>query len=695
MFLSLKAHYVSFFLKVFSLQRKKLRCRREAILKLFKQRTLNGGMLKKTKEKLGKRWFFIILILIAIILIFLIAKLYLYINFILGNDTSVKLSSTTEFLSLHHKENASVEYEASVTANPLCKVTCSAEFKDLSSNNLLDEAEFTIQPGTPVKKQYSIISPSTGIGNKLYRFKMQCTSIKTILCHTDEQKATRSSLLILEYNNTDEEEAQYKILEEQIKLSLQAINKIETTLSTLKNASSQLDKHADTSLLLLRESALKDRLFSLKVELSTLTSPENTEPPFILMQKYIPISNKISESENELSSINEALSRNLAVYNLVAKEFKESRSTLASITTPENLTELNATILLFNELVEFATKRNSLEEKQAKLSSLKQKLSKLSNAGNLTNITLPKMVEFNLEPVAINYPEFQPIEITFQEKIKECNLLNKSQKCCTDESCKSQNYPIIIIHGHAISESNSAEYSLEGFNQIQDALEEQGYINGGAITLYTEKTTPELRLGYFNKPFTFRASYYFDVFKEPENYKVVQTKSENIDTYAIRLKELVSIAKYKTGKQKVNIIAFSMGGLVARRYLQIFGSEEVNKLILIGTPNHGTSGEVAAICPVTGGELECRDMHRDSLFINKLNRNQQPDIPVYNILGTGCSMLDGPGDGAVLEESAKLDFAKNFIIKGKCREKFYPLHLDLLNIEMYPEVYEKVKQSLR
>ncbi len=189
-------------------------------------------MLRKTKEKLGKKWFFIILVVIAIILIFIIAKLYLYINFILGNDTSVKLSSTAEFLSLHHKENSSVEYEASVTANPLCKVTCSAEFTDLSSNISLDEAEFTIQPGTPVKKQYSIMAPQTGIGNKLYRFKMQCTSIKTLICHTDEQKATRSSLLILEYNNTEEEQAQYALLEEQIKLSLQTINKIETTLNS-------------------------------------------------------------------------------------------------------------------------------------------------------------------------------------------------------------------------------------------------------------------------------------------------------------------------------------------------------------------------------------------------------------------------------------------------------------------------------
>jgi uncharacterized alpha/beta hydrolase family protein len=198
-----------------------------------------------------------------------------------------------------------------------------------------------------------------------------------------------------------------------------------------------------------------------------------------------------------------------------------------------------------------------------------------------------------------------------------------------------------------------------------------------------------------NIPLTIRASYYFDVFKQPENYIIVQAKSENIDTYSIRLKELIDIIKHKTGKTKVNIMAFSMGGLVARRYIQIFGADSVNKLILIGTPNKGTVGRIKDICPLTGEKLECRDMDANSLFINKLNSEPLPKIPIYNIVGTGCIMKEGIGDGAVLEEKAILEGANNYIINGTCRSTVYPLHLDLRNLDLYPEVYDIIKKALK
>lgn len=236
---------------------------------------------------------------------------------------------------------------------------------------------------------------------------------------------------------------------------------------------------------------------------------------------------------------------------------------------------------------------------------------------------------------------------------------------------------------------------MEGFNQIQKKLEEEGYLNAGTTTLFTTKNAKQGNWSLIPAPLTIRVSYYFDIFKEPENYVAVQTKSENIDTYAIRLKDIIDIVKYKTGKPKVNIVAFSMGGLVARRYLQIFNDESVNKIILIGTPNNGIVGDVANYCSVTGETLECRDMNENSLFMNKLNLGIKPKIPIYNIIGTGCDMEGKQGDGIVLEEKALLDGAQNYIIKGKCRSLIAPLHLDLRNIGIYPEVYEIIKNALK
>ena len=58
--------------------------------------------------------------------------------------------------------------------------------------------------------------------------------------------------------------------------------------------------------------------------------------------------------------------------------------------------------------------------------------------------------------------------------------------------------------------------------------------------------------------------------------------------------------------------------------------------------------------------------------------------------------MDGKqGDGAVLEESSRLEGVQNFIINGTCRGRAYPLHLELRNIEKYPKVYEIIKKGLK
>jgi len=53
------------------------------------------------------------------------------------------------------------------------------------------------------------------------------------------------------------------------------------------------------------------------------------------------------------------------------------------------------------------------------------------------------------------------------------------------------------------------------------------------------------------------------------------------------LKDKIEKIKLQTGAQKVNIIAHSMGGLVAKDYIKHYGSDSVNKFIDIGTPHLG------------------------------------------------------------------------------------------------------------
>ena len=52
----------------------------------------------------------------------------------------------------------------------------------------------------------------------------------------------------------------------------------------------------------------------------------------------------------------------------------------------------------------------------------------------------------------------------------------------------------------------------------------------------------------------------------------------------------IQTAKLKSGMPKVNIIAHSMGGLLSRSYIQSdLYKDDVDKLAMVGTPNHGAA----------------------------------------------------------------------------------------------------------
>ncbi len=311
---------------------------------------------------------------------------------------------------------------------------------------------------------------------------------------------------------------------------------------------------------------------------------------------------------------------------------------------------------------------------------------------SLSDLAFEECVVKHIDVGAVNImrvvtAEAIPVDlgITFDEPQLQCCVFGICKACCAN--CKEENYPVVFLHGHAVSKDVSYEYSLDVFNDIQHKLEEENYLNAGSISLYTSRDTARWLM---NVPVTLRLSYYFDRFQNPDNYVTIQTKSDNIDVYALRMKELIELVQEKTGKDKVTIVAYSMGGLVARRYMHIFGSENVEKLIMIGTPNHGISGDVASYCDVLGEDRECKDMHADSLFMNKLNSGGLPNIPIYNIVGTGCDMDGEQGDGVVLETSARLEGTTNYVVKGECTT-LSTLHTDLLEKQ---EVFEIVSRNI-
>ncbi len=394
---------------------------------------------------------------------------------------------------------------------------------------------------------------------------------------------------------------------------------------------------------------------------------------------------------NEMRKINNS---NLLSFEKLKLENNASHDaiSIANSLLPKNLTELQE--LSYNQTINMSLYLLSKTNISDDLLPLINKCSRLRSIREIENLS------FDMVSADIEYSITSRVETNLSDNPPICCVFNDCKPCCRDDSCNKdpKTFPVILLHGHSFAKGNSPEFSLDSFNKLQAKLQEEGYLNAGIISLYSRNEPLQAGIwGMSGKPVTVKASYYYDAFKQEDKYIVIPTKSENIDTYAVRLKDLIDIVKGRSNKPKVNIIAHSMGGLVARRYVQIFGDENIDKLILIATPNKGISGSVGDYCGLIGENRECQDMQENSLFINKLNDpSKQPyKVKIYSVVGQGCRMKLGNGDGVVLAEKAMLEIAKPYFINGTCGGLFgNVLHTEILDIESYPETYRIIKEIL-
>ena len=286
-------------------------------------------------------------------------------------------------------------------------------------------------------------------------------------------------------------------------------------------------------------------------------------------------------------------------------------------------------------------------------------------------------------------------EISVNEAQRICCYNGKCHRCCEGGECKDKN-PVILLHGYSFSQRTDAELSTDSFNSLKNRLQRDGYMRGFILSPGQSISRDKLGvMGQVNKSTVFRATYYSVTVFDEFGAITSLSKSENIDTYAIRLKDIIEYALMLTGREKVDIIAHSMGGLVTRRYMQIFGDDLVDNVILIGTPNHGISERVYNLCTIFGSNRECEDMRGNSLFMSNINdpRNAISDYRMHVIRAKGCDMPEGAGDGVILSESVYLENQFNYLVTGEC-EGTITLHSRILSPNRFPEVYEIISSVL-
>ena len=120
------------------------------------------------------------------------------------------------------------------------------------------------------------------------------------------------------------------------------------------------------------------------------------------------------------------------------------------------------------------------------------------------------------------------------------------------------------------------------------------------------------------------------------------------------LHERIEAILRETGKDKIVLIAHSMGGLVSRQYLQVHGGERIAQLITLGSPHHGTRIAKVALFTCT------RDMRRKSGFLDALAAKEAtapPAVPTTSIYTMNDDLVYPP-------ETSELAWAENIAVQG-------------------------------
>src|SRR3989344_1199379 len=289
-----------------------------------------------------------------------------------------------------------------------------------------------------------------------------------------------------------------------------------------------------------------------------------------------------------------------------------------------------------------------------------------------------------------------------------CDLGETSLTCPND--CKegyiekltdpNKDFSIVFVHGHSSTEVEG--YQPTELEEFQEKLTQEGYENRGMM--FPSDYPPILTKGIWSgKKVSVIMTYYANR-NDKGRYVVGPEDNQPIKVYAQRLRDVVEVVKHNTGKNKVIIIAHSMGGLVSRAYIKYYGGlNSVDKLITVGTPNHGTYGIIALGCGTILARRnptpECGDMEHNSSFITDLNKDDETpgSISYLTIIGRNEKYDPCPGDkywdNVICAYSVPLNGAENFIYDDFSER--YSLWEEKLHIAMvYPSKATKVYNKI-
>ncbi|HLP79594.1 MAG TPA: alpha/beta fold hydrolase [Acidobacteriota bacterium] len=653
--------------------------------------------------------------LIGILLILLFAQ----VHFTLDDEVLVKVSPTPFVAKVLANQTVPITIDTRFFTYATCSAVCNYSVDDVYNYSSTNPQE---------SHTFNITAPEFGFGQYMTHFRTSCAVLPSSLCPATGVPRERTTLIVLEYslNETDKKilerkdelqtaltQAKDNLDEYEYYLTLKDIWPItEIPAPTFTraqimtaaaywntqqyNLSESLIRTFEPNMLLapllLFTNASRDQLAHMQLDAITFLSNTSVVEFITYAQTHdtdaAQVSLAIGKLSDVLSMTTDADPPRTQVIYTGATSYLTNKTLLyleKKAATMQRLDQLESYISLVNTSLTITPPSTNQT-----IQTICDRIQKIKDhnlyvvSANLTNVTILNESQVSLlsEPdmsvtflaqvpsycdvkqtVNINMPSIaQVMTVTFPpfEPSAPVNLLDASANCCVKDTCgkcQHQKPPIVFIHGHAFTEDNDPLVSMQAFAHIQQKLEDEGYVNAGE---YSASGVP------VQIPFTVRASFYYQTVYNLGSYDVTIQKSERIENYALRLREIIKDIKQQSGAPQVIVVAHSMGGLVARSYESLFGDEDVKAFITLNSPFGGVNGTVQSYCPLFGAVKECDDLSAGSAFLRKL-----PPVTGewYVIAHTGCVMDGTFGDGVVTEDSSKLQGARLYtIFNGTCTD---------------------------
>lgn len=142
--------------------------------------------------------------------------------------------------------------------------------------------------------------------------------------------------------------------------------------------------------------------------------------------------------------------------------------------------------------------------------------------------------------------------------------------------------------------------------------------------------------------------------------------TQNIATTSQALCAKIDAVKAQTGAAKVDLVAHSQGGLVARDCVKNYGGKnKVDTVVMLGAPNYGTALANLATGVTLGTCLSitaCKQMAVGSSYLNSLNAGPDVISPVkYVNIYTALDEVVFPAGNAAMK-----DGATNVKVQSQC-----------------------------